>query len=58
MRDKNVIEFSVVEVEVVELQHCNLVWVCLNYAGPLQDVRSDQGVLKISGNSISIYCVT
>jgi hypothetical protein len=57
MWGKNVIEFSIVEVEVVELQHCNLVWVCSNCVGPLQEVHSDQGVLEISWNAISIYCV-
>jgi hypothetical protein len=51
-----VIDFSVTEVEVDELQRCNLVLVCSNCADPLWEVRSDQGVLEIYGHAILIYC--
>jgi hypothetical protein len=56
MWGEHVIDFSVAEVEVVEIQRCNLVLVCVNCADPLWEVRSDQGVLEISGHAISIYC--
>jgi hypothetical protein len=56
MWGEHVIDFSVAEVEVTELQRCNLVLVCSNCTDPLREVRSDQGVLKISGHAVSIYC--
>jgi hypothetical protein len=56
MWGEHVIDFSVPEVEVAELQCCNLVLVCSNCVDPLQEVHSDQGVLEISGHDISIYC--
>jgi hypothetical protein len=58
MWGEHVIDFSVAEVEVTELQCCNLVLVFSNYADPLHEVHSDQGVLEISGHAISIYYAT
>jgi hypothetical protein len=48
MWGEHVVNFPVAEVEVAKLQRCNLFLVCVNCAYPLREVRSDQGILKIS----------
>jgi hypothetical protein len=58
MWGEHVIDFVISEVEVAELQCCNLILVYSNCVDPLREVRSDQGILKISRYIVSIYCAT
>jgi hypothetical protein len=58
MWGEHVIDFAISKVEVAKIQRCNLILVCLNCAYPLWKVLHNQGVFKISGHAISIYCVT
>jgi hypothetical protein len=46
------------EVEVIELQHYDLILLCLNCAYPLREVRSDHGVLELSLYTITIHYVS
>jgi hypothetical protein len=52
----HVIDFAISKVEVAKLQHCNLILVCSNCAYPLREVHRNQGVFKISGHAVLIYC--
>jgi hypothetical protein len=56
MWEEHVVKFVIFEVEVAKLQRRNLILVCSNCAYPLREVRSDQGILKISRYVVSIYC--
>jgi hypothetical protein len=58
MWGKHVIEIPVAEVEVAKIQRCNLFLVCVNCTYPLWEVRSEQGVLKVSRHTIVIYCAS
>jgi hypothetical protein len=56
MWGEHVVNFAISEVEFAKLQCRNLILVYVNYAYPLQEVCSDQGILKIFRYAISIYC--
>jgi hypothetical protein len=51
------IYLPIVEVEFTKLQCFNFILVSMNCAYPLQELHSDQGILKISGHIVLIDCV-
>jgi hypothetical protein len=56
MWGEHVIDIEISEVEVAELQRCNLILVCSSCAYPLREVHHNQGVFEISSHVVSIYC--
>jgi hypothetical protein len=58
MQGEHVVGFAISKVEVSKLQRCNLILVCSHCVDPLREVRSDQGVVEVSGHTVSIYCTT
>ena len=58
MWGENVVNFSISKVEVTKLQRYNLILVCTSCVYPLREVRSDQGILKISRYVVTVYNTT
>jgi hypothetical protein len=52
------VDLPIAEVEVAKLQRCYILLIYVNCTYPLQEVRSDQFILKVSGHTASVYCAT